>query len=267
MGNRSQGPGNGFFFALGIGLVLLAGTATLGGIVGYEAAIEARPTESSRSETLVGHGRVLLDIEGARLTVAAGSTPGIIRVEGDYDDARLALDTRFVEGNGDTPGWTYRVRLHGRGLVNPVIGKQIDDNRLRITLPPDLALTLQGELEHTNTRLSLGGTSLASADLELLLGQYTVEFAEPTAAPLDRLALNAPSSELELRSLGNASPRTTIVRKKLGPARIDLGGRWRGDAAVVEIDCGVGDCDVTDPAEAGIPHPIDLRVKGLRSSS
>ena len=156
---------------------------------------------------------------------------------------------------------------HKHNLVEPVNAGRERRFGIRITLPPDLALTLEGELEHTNTRLSLGGTSLASADLELLLGQYTVEFAEPTAAPLDRLALNAPSSELELRSLGNASPRTTIVRKKLGPARIDLGGRWRGDAAVVEIDCGVGDCDVTDPVEAGIPHPIDLRVKGLRSSS
>ncbi|ANM30798.1 hypothetical protein ABI59_16275 [Acidobacteria bacterium Mor1] len=267
MANRNQGPGNGFFFALGIGLVLLAGIAALGGIVGYEASIEARPTESTRSETLVGHGRVLLDIEGARLTVSAGSAPGVIRVEGDYDDARLALVTGFVDGNGDAPGWTYRVRLHGRGLVNPVIGKQIDDNRLTITLPPDLALTLEGELEHTHSRLSLGGMSLESADLELLLGQYTVDFAEPTAAPLTRLALNAPSSELELQSLGNASPRTTVVRKKLGPARIDLRGAWRGAEAVVEIDCGVGDCDVTDPAEAGIPHPIDLRIKGLRTSS
>ena len=242
--SRDRSPGPWLYGCLGLGVCLLGIAAAIGGIVAYEMKVEAAPRAIDLAQEVpYSSGRVVLDIEGVTLTLSAGAPGSPIRLEGRHDAARLRLVTAYTP---EPDGWVYRVELRGRGLINPQLSRDTPLNELRIVLPRDVPLSLEAGLSNSETRLELGGLWLLDADLALRAGRYDVAFAEPLREPLEHLDVLAPISEIELAGLGNASPRHLRVEKKLGPARIDLGGRWSRDA-VIELDCGLGSCELIGP--------------------
>jgi hypothetical protein len=106
------------------------------------------------------------------------------------------------------------------------------DNRLRISLPRDTPFALEGSIRRGESRVRLGGLSVASVDLELVQGEHAVGFDIPAPRPLESFAVDASQGSFSFTGLGNASPATVDVGGSMGELLVDLGGAWRNDADV-----------------------------------
>jgi hypothetical protein len=210
------------------------------------------PRDISRQHVLPtsGAGRIELDVRMAELIVEPAPAGSPLRLEAHWDPNRLRLEEALEPG---AEGWTYRVRLGGRGL-RTWLGDQGRHGgaELRLLVPADRPFAIAGEVGLGSSSLELGGLALQSLELELGMGEHTLSFATPTAAPVSRLALDSSMGEIEVLLAGNASPRELAIEHGMGELRLDLGGRWRNDGRV-DLSLGMGSCQVAlpDREEAG----------------
>jgi hypothetical protein len=178
-----------------------------------------------------GRGRVSLEIEVAQLTVVPAPAGQALRLESRYDPERYELDERFEET--DAPSWTYLIRFAPRGssmmaLLRMKLGGELP--KLRLTLPRDVRLVLDGGLRGGIGALELGSLSVESTELRVDGGAVNLSFAEPLAEPMESLTLIGDKGSIEVTGLGNASPRSTRIQQHLGEIDLDLRGGWTRDA-------------------------------------
>lgn len=210
------------------------------------------PRDVTRQHVLPasGAGTIELDVRMAELIVEPAPAGSPLRLEGRWDPNRMRLVEELEPG---AQGWTYRVRLTGRGL-RTWFGNQGRQRgaELRLLVPAGRPFSIAGEVGLAESSFELGGLALQSVDLELGVGEHAVSFATPTAAPVSRIALDSSMGELEVHLAGNASPRDLSVEHGMGDLRLDLGGRWRNDGRV-SLSLGMGSCRVSlpDAGEAG----------------
>ena len=210
------------------------------------------PREIARQHVLPasGAGTIELDVSMAELTVEPGPAGSPLRLEAEWDPNRMRLDEALEPG---AQGWTYRLRLRGRGLRTWAGNHgRHRGAEVRLVVPADRPFSLAGEVGIGSSSLELGGLALRSVDLELGVGEHTLSFSSPTATPVSRLALDSSMGEVEIQGAGNASPRELSIDHSMGDLRLDLGGRWRNDGRV-SLALGMGSCRVTlpDAGEAG----------------
>ncbi len=176
--------------------------------------------------------RLDLRVHTAGVTVRPVAAGEPLRIEADYDPRRHEL-THRTERDGETVVMTVdlrprdstlmallRVKLGGRPAV------------LRIALPRDLPLEIEGLVQRSYAAMELGGLSLASARLRVRDGGAKVSFIEPLATPMETLSLSGSRSSLSVVGLGNANPSETRVLQHIGAVDLDLRGAWRRDASV-----------------------------------
>jgi hypothetical protein len=210
-------------------------------------------------------GRVILDLSMGSFRVEAGRPGEPIRVDGDYDANRYTLEQGY-ETYGER-GWVYRLRFGRKGGLLGLIGGSSDE-RIRLVLPPDVPIALEGRVRIGESRLELGGLWLVAADLDLGLGEHELSFDSPLPAPMERFRVKGGMGELRIRGLGNASPRVVEASARMGQSLFDLGGRWVCDSEV-SLSCGMGECDVRVPEGVAIDHHISFgmgekSLRGLR---
>jgi hypothetical protein len=218
----------------------------------------AEPSEGPDRE-LVAHeidvaepGRIVLDLNRGSFEIRPGPSGEPIRLEGRYDAGRFNL-TESYETYGET-GWTYRVSFEQRGFgIRPFIQHEPDENRVRLIIPRDAPIVLEGRVGVGESELELGGLWLLGVDLDIGIGEHTVSFGEPLPIPLGRLRLDASIGALIVDGIGNASPREVWVKHSIGEVGVDLRGPWRRDAEVF-VRCGIGECDVR------VPRNVDLEM-------
>jgi len=193
-------------------------------------------------------GRVVLDVSWGKFSIRPGSPGDPIRLEGNYDAAGYELEESY-DSYGER-GWVYRVRLEPRGM--PFVFNDEDTiNHLRLTLPPDVPISLEGSIGLGESELDLGGLWLVDVDLEIGTGEHAIGFDEPLAAPLNRFRVDASIGELRIRSLGNASPAFVEMDHSIGEVTLDLRGEWRRDAEIT-ARCGIGECGIRLPRDVGV---------------
>lgn len=202
----------------------------------------------SRPPPAGGHGRVVLDLSWGSFTVRAGAPGEPLRLDGSYDSAGFELEESYEEDGAG--GWIYRVGLSSRGF-RMFFDDNETQNRLRLTLPPDVPLDLAGKIGIGESSLDLEGLRLGSVDLDIGTGSHTIDFAAPSAVPLERFRVKGSIGELYVKSLGNASPATVEVSHRIGEVGIDLRGAWQRDADV-SVRCGIGECGVRVPRDAKV---------------
>lgn len=195
-------------------------------------------------------GRVVLDVAMSDVSIEVGEPGSQLRVEADWDPKRF----RFSEGlERDDEGWVYRVELRSRGLRawTPVY---VDHHgpELRLRLPPDQPMAVEGEIGMGRSVIDLGGAAIGRIELELGTGEHTLTFSRPLRAALELLRLDSSMGELEVEQVGNASPRQLSIAHRMGELRLDLGGPWRNDGEV-DLQLSMGHCEVRLPErdEAG----------------
>jgi hypothetical protein len=195
-------------------------------------------------------GRIVLDLNRGTFEVRPGPAGESIRLEGRYDAGRFEL-TESYETYGET-GWTYRVSFDQRGFgIRPFVSSEELENLIRLIVPRDAPIVLEGRIGTGESDLELGGLWLLDVDLDIGVGEHAVSFDEPLPIPLGRLRLDTSIGVLSLRDVGNASPRSVWVKHSIGETGVDLRGAWRRDAEVF-VSCGIGACDVRVPRNVGL---------------
>ena len=237
-------------WGVGLTLILLLVLITVGGLVSFEAARGARPTAIDQSQAIPRQldvaepGRLILDVHGIELAIEPGPEGGPVRIEGNFNGAGYRWSPEYST-YGDR-GWIYRLRLRPTGLLGRVAPGP--GSSLRITLPRDAPISLEGFVRGGETRIELGGLWIIDTLLDFRLGDHRIAFSQPLLRPMGRLHLDAPMGELTLVKLGNASPVEIRVDKNVGDACIDLRGAWQSDSSF-EIACGVASCDLHRPGD------------------
>lgn len=181
-------------------------------------------------------GRVVLDLKMGEFEVVAGDGPGPIRIEGDFDTSIFEVVTEY-ERYGES-GWVYTIRTKNKvGWYRMLFSERRQTSFVRIVLPRDVPLSLEGEVGMGEVRMDLGGLWLVDVDLVASMGEFTVDFEEPLLVPMNDFRLASKMGEGRVRSLGNASPSTVSVRHRMGAMSLGLVGNWRND---VQVEGGIG---------------------------
>jgi len=235
-----------------LALVVIPGTVLWGLIAVADDGGKSEPQHRIIEHPLpAGQGLVILRVRMAEVDVIAGPPGSPLRLEGDWDGARYRLEERLTNEPGGT--WIYRLQFGGKGLaLFAGHGHNRDASRLRLRLPRDHRLSIEGKVSLGESELALGGLSLAEVDLDLGAGSHRISFLEPTAQPLDLLRLDGSVGEIRVLGAGNASPKLLELHHGMGELLLDLSGRWRNDGDVT-LRLGMGDSEVQLPGrdEAG----------------
>jgi len=225
---------------------------------GPPGTAEAEPSDEP-GQALIVHeidvaepGRIVLDLNRGSFEIRPGPSGESIRLEGRYDAGRFDL-TESYETYGET-GWIYRVGFDQRGFgIQPFIQHEGSENLVRLIVPRDAPIVLEGRIGIGESDLELGGLWLLGVDLDIGIGEHTLSFGEPLPIPMGWLRLDGSIGALILDGIGNASPREVWVKHSIGEVGVDLRGPWRRDAEVF-VRCGIGECDVR------VPRNVDLEV-------
>jgi hypothetical protein len=202
-------------------------------------------------------GRIVLDLHKGSFEVRPGPPGSQLRLEGRYDEGKYELEESY--STYGERGWTYKVSFDQRGFgIRPIFQDNDNENRVRLIIPRDMPVVLEGMVGIGESNLELGGLWLLEIDLDVGIGEHSLSFNEPLPVPMRKMRLDTSVGVIDVDELGNASPRETRIKHSIGETRIDLRGAWRRDAEV-EISCGIGECDVRAPREA----KLDLAHVGV----
>jgi hypothetical protein len=176
-------------------------------------------------------GTVVLDIREGSFTIVPGEPGDPIRVDGRFDTGSFELTEEFSR-TGEL-GWEYRVRFGPkRGWWLRLFSSEANQNRIRITIPRNMPLVLEGYAGLGEFDFEFGGLWLAGADLELGAGEHRIRFSEPLVLPAEAIDFNGSFGAITVRDLGNASPGRFVVTQTAGELHVDLRGAWRNDATL-----------------------------------
>jgi len=200
-------------------------------------------------------GRVILDLTDGDFVIEPGEPGAPIRVEADFDKVGFEL-TESYEAYGET-GWIYRLGYRRKSMFRFVMNQ--GEKNVRVILPRDVPLTLEGEIGRGQSRVELGGLWLLETDLELGAGDHEVSFRDPLLAPMGRFVVEGSMGKLDIRGLGNASPESVQVGHSMGALTVDLRGPWARDATV-SASGSMGEMNVRLPAD-GVA--FDVRRVGV----
>lgn len=187
-------------------------------------------------------GRVQIDFKMGELTIRPGPAGEPIRVEADYDASAFALEEKLTRS--EDGGWTYDLKFGGeRGLLGMIFGgnRHNVDNRIELIIPRGYPIDIVGEVGLGELDADLGGLWIRRVDLEFGAGDHFIEFRDPLPYPMDSFRAKSSVGSVEVRALGDASPRTVEVEHGIGELVLDLKGVWREDAEV-DVDFGIGEC-------------------------
>ena len=209
--------------------------------------------ESGRPETIpalpvarLQPGRIVLDVSMSTFEIVPGPPGQPIRVEADYDTGSYELTESF-EPAGEL-GWTYELtfRRTVSWLRLLMAGAGEPDNRIRLIIPRDVPVSLTGKVGIGESDLELGGLWLTDVALSIGVGEHDVSFREPLREPLEEIRLRSSIGEVNVKRLGNASPRNVFLQHSIGEVRYDLRGEWLNDSEI-DVACGIGECSVRLP--------------------
>lgn len=195
----------------------------------------------------VAPGRLVLDLSLGEFTIRPGPAGEPLRVEADYDSNAFQLSEDFTQDEGGE--WTYKVGFGGKGGLLGLLfrgGGEGSRNRVTITIPRGYPLDVVGKIGMGQSEIDLGGLWVRRVDLEMSAGDHFLEFREPLPYPMEELRIDGSMGNLEMRSLGAASPSVVDVKHGMGEILLDLEGDWRGDAEV-RTDFSMGGCRVWLP--------------------
>ncbi len=198
--------------------------------------------------------RLRLTVHTAGLSVRPIAAGESVRIDADYDP-RYHVFSQNTESDGEVTVMSVTLRPAGStlmALLRVKVGGR--PAKLRVALPRDVPLEIEGRLDRAFATMELGGLTLRSTKLKVRDGAVKVSFIEPLVAPMERLAISGNRGSLSVVGLGNASPRETWLLQHLGAVDLDLRGEWSRDAKVRLIGGAAG---------GSLWLPSDVTIRGL----
>ena len=207
-------------------------------------------------------GTILLDLAMAEVFIEPGPADEPIRVDADFDAGRFDLVESFSEDEDGT--WLYKLSFKPRKSLWSFFGNnKATDNRIELTIPRDRLVELVGEIGMGESESNLGGLWLRRVDLEYGMGDHFMEFREPLPYPMNSLRIDGSMGNVELRGIGNSSPREVSVEHSMGDLLIDLDGHWRNDAQI-KGSLSMGQIRVWVPDEVRVDADADVSMGEVR---
>lgn len=203
-------------------------------------------------------GTLVLDLSLGDFRIVPGPADQPLTVRADYDTSQFELTEAYDELPDG--GWTWTVSFGSRrGFLGMLLGGGVEagQNEIEIVVPRGRPIAVVGEIGIGESEIDLGGLWLERVDLELGTGEHFLEFREPLPFPTEEIELRAGIGSVEVRDLGEASPRRFYLENEIGELVVDLAGHWRRDAEIV-VEAGIG--------EARVDLPRDVRIELARSS-
>ncbi len=197
-------------------------------------------------------GRVLLDLRMGSFSIRPGPADQPIRVDADFDAGAFELEEELT--TSEDGAWTYQVSFGGkRGIFGMILGgrRHNVDNRIDVVIPRGHPIDLVVKAGLGELEADLGGLWLRSADFEFGAGDHFLEFRDPLPYPMESFRVDASVGSVEVRELGNASPKSVEVDQGIGELLLDLKGAWRNDAEV-DVDFGIGECRLWLPDDVRV---------------
>lgn len=229
-----------------VALVTIPGTVVWGLIAAGDSGRGDEPRHEVKDHVLPpGPGVVELHVRMAEIDVSPGPPGSPLQLDADWNAGVFRLEEGLEQEGG---GWRYRLDFGGRGLAFLRHHDHHDPNRLRLRIPVDHPLSIEGKLSMGESDVDLGGLALDRVALELKAGEHRLSFHEPTPQPLSLLRLDGSMGEITVINAGNASPRRIEVKHGMGELLLDLTGKWRADGEV-DIHFSMGDSRVDLPRQ------------------
>ncbi|MEM1181603.1 MAG: hypothetical protein AAGM22_24885 [Acidobacteriota bacterium] len=198
-----------------------------------------------------GVGTLILDMAMGDFTIQPGPPDQPVRIEADFDASKFELKEDWTQGlNGN---WTYKVSFDAKGGFFGLLfgGGGNVNNNITVTVPRGHPMRIAGSIKMGESKTDLGGLWLESFNVDYGMGDHFVEIREPLVAPMDDFTVVGSMGELEIRNLGNGSPREVDVEQGMGELFLDLKGPWRNDAEI-KAQFSMGGCRVWVPEDVRI---------------
>jgi hypothetical protein len=191
-------------------------------------------------------------VEGS-FEVQPGPPGGEIKVEGTFASRYYEL---VEERSGDEFGSELSLRLMPTaGLFTRVVAGLTDidsthPNHLVVSIPEDVPVALTLRLSTGESRTDLGGLTLTDLDVDLSLGEHSLDFTKPTRSGPQHAVIRLEMSDGKLMNLGNGRFRSLQVSGWMGNFRMDLGGAWEpGSRSEVGVTHSMSDLTLLIPQE------------------
>lgn len=199
----------------------------------------------------VARGTIVLDLRMGEFTIRPGAEGEEIRVEADYDANAFNLVESFTKN--DDGSWVYDVSFGGKGGFLGLLfrGGSNARNKVDVIIPRGHPVSIIGKIGMGESESDLGGLWVEHVDLKYSAGDHFLEFREPLPVPMKELLLDGSMGSLEVRGVGEASPRQITVDHGMGELLVDLEGTWRNDASV-DVEFSMGECRLWLPRNARV---------------
>jgi hypothetical protein len=224
---------------LGVVALIVLGAAALVAAGQNRAAVFEQQTvvqeipEAVRAPDRAGRPmRLKLETHTAGVSVKPIAAGESIHIDADYDPRMFVMR----QGSDSVDGvavMTVELRPLGSklmALLRAKLGGRLA--MLRIALPRDVLLEIDGHLVRSFGAMELGGLSLVSTKVYVEEGGVKISFVEPLARPMEKLSVSSNRGSLSVVGLGNASPAETRLFQHIGAVDLDLRGAWVRDAEV-----------------------------------
>lgn len=201
---------------------------------------------------------MLLEEGSFTIVPAAAGTP--IRIEGDYDSGAYELKQNLEGAGTDTPVYTvsFRPRYSMLRRILSHGGVHMGDgmNPITIHVPRGVPISLNARILKGESRLDLGGLALTKVQLDVSMGEHSIEANQPNPVEMESFVLNTGMGEFRSTSLGNLRAGEITVHGKMGEVGLDLGDTIHRDTKVyARMKMG----------EMRIGVPTDARLKSRTS--
>ena len=193
---------------------------------GPAAAADAKTAGKTTGET--PPLRLTIDLEEGSFTIRPGSPDGQVQVQGTYAPGLYDLtETHDSEPNG-TRRSTIRFRSKAPAWARILSGMGDSGGRpeLTVLIPPASPMNLALRVSMGESRIDLGGLSLAELDLNLSMGEHRIDFGQPVVGALRRVRLDTSMGNVSVERLGNARTQALETSASMGNLTADLGGEW-----------------------------------------
>ncbi len=200
-------------------------------------------------------GRVVVDLSMGEFIIQPGPAGEPIRVDADFDSSAFELREEYQQSADG--GWTYELSFGSRrGFLGMLFGGgHQGNNRVELTIPRGQPIDIVGEIGLGESEIDLGGLSVRQVDLEFGAGDHFVEFRQPLPFPMDSFTVNSSVGEVEIRNLGEGSPRTVNVDHGIGELFVDLQGPWSRDATIdINVNIGEGRLWLPEGVRLDVEH-------------
>lgn len=206
------------------------------------------PMSGPAEAPVTATGTLVLDLRMGDFIIEPGPADQPIQVEADYNTKAFNLKENYVENDDGT--WEYKVSFSGRGgLLGALLRGNNSRNKVKITIPRGHPIEIVGGIGMGESKTDLGGLWITNVDLEFSAGDHFLEFREPLPFPMEEFNLQSSMGEVEVQSLGEASPRKVDVNHGMGELLLDLKGAWRRDAEI-DVQFSMGECRLWSPENA-----------------